>query len=81
MLAGVRSGQDAEKRERERIAREIEEDEKLGRVGTRTRKSRVSLTPTTKSMAEIGAEHQLKTKSTSLHNLSRADADSSLSAQ
>jgi hypothetical protein len=44
-----------EERERERITREIEEDEKLGRVGTRTRKSRASLTLTTKSVAEIGA--------------------------
>jgi ATP-dependent DNA helicase len=70
MLAGVRSGQDAAVRERERMAREIEEDEKLGRVGARTRMSRTSLT--TKSVADIGAEHQLKTKSTSLHS-SRTD--------
>lgn len=66
LLAGVRSGQEAKERERERIAREIEEDEKLGRVGTRTRKSR---TPTTKSVAEIGAEHQLKTKMKEINNM------------
>ncbi|KAH9051384.1 SNF2-family ATP dependent chromatin remodeling factor snf21 [Lactarius deliciosus] len=63
MLAGVRSGQDEREREHQRIAREIEEDEKLGRVGTRTRKSRVSLAPT---VADLGAEHQLKAKSASL---------------
>ncbi|KAI9439191.1 SNF2-family ATP dependent chromatin remodeling factor snf21 [Lactarius indigo] len=49
-----------------RIAREIEEDEKLGRVGTRTRKSRVGLTPTT---ADIGAEHQLKAKMKEINNM------------
>lgn len=68
LLAGVRSGQDAAVRERERIAREIEEDEKLGRVGARTRKSRPSLTA--KSAADVGAEHQLKAKSASLHTIS-----------
>ena len=66
LLAGVRSGQDAKERERERMEREIEEDELLGRVGTRTRKSRDSLAPTAKSVADIGAEHQLKAKSASL---------------
>ncbi|KAI9449289.1 SNF2-family ATP dependent chromatin remodeling factor snf21 [Lactarius psammicola] len=69
MLAGVRSGQDAKERERDRIAREIEEDEKLGRVGIRTRKSRASLTPTAKSVAEIGAEHQLKAKMKEINNM------------
>ena len=68
LLAGVRPGQDATVRERERIAREIEEDERLGRVGIRTRKSKSSLT--TKSAAEMGAEHQLKAKSAFLYNLS-----------
>ena len=64
LLAGVRSGQDAKEREHERIAREIEEDEMPGRLGTRTRKSRASLTP--KLVADIGAEHQLKAKCASL---------------
>jgi ATP-dependent DNA helicase len=72
LLAGVRPGQDAAVRERERIAREIEEDERLGRVGIRTRKSKTSLTA--KSVAEIGAEHQLKAKSAFLHNLSCSPA-------
>jgi hypothetical protein len=78
----VRSGQDVEERERERITREIEEDEKLGRVGTRTRKSRASLTLTTKSVAEIGAEHPLKAEGAFLPNLSRqlTDLESSLAA-
>ena len=66
VLAGARSGQDAAVRERERMAREIEEDEKLGRIGARTRMSRTSLNG--KSVADIGAEHQLKAKSASLHN-------------
>jgi ATP-dependent DNA helicase len=63
LLAGARPGDDARQRERERIAREIEEDEKTGRVGIRTRKSRASGTPTIKSVAELGAEHVFKTKS------------------
>jgi len=67
LLAGVRSSQDTKERERERIAREIEADEKLGRVGMRTRKDRGSLTPASKSATEIGAEHHLKVKSASLH--------------
>jgi ATP-dependent DNA helicase len=62
LLAGTRPGEDARQRERERIAREIEEDEKMGRVGIRTRGSRTSSTPT-KSVAELGAEHAYKTKS------------------
>lgn len=66
VLAGARSGQDAALRERERMAREIEEDEKLGRIGTRTRMSRTSFNA--KSVADIGAEHQLKAKSASLHS-------------
>jgi len=65
LLAGARPGEDARQRERDRIAREIEEDEKTGRVGIRTRKSRGSLTPTIKSVSEIGAEHAFKAKSAS----------------
>ncbi len=37
LLAGARPGDDAGQRERDRTAREIEEGEKTGRVGTRTR--------------------------------------------
>lgn len=66
LLAGVRPIENARVREQERVEREIEEDEKAGRVGMRTRKSRGSLTPSAKSVAEIGAEHALKTKSESL---------------
>ncbi|KAH9009313.1 SNF2-family ATP dependent chromatin remodeling factor snf21 [Lactarius hengduanensis] len=66
MLAGVRSGQDEREREHQRIAREIEEDEKQGRVGIRTRKSRVSLAPT---VADLGAEHQLKAKMKEINNM------------
>jgi ATP-dependent DNA helicase len=64
LLAGARPGESFRARERERIAREIEEDEKMGRVGLRTRKSRVSnITPSAvKSVAEVGAEHAFKTK-------------------
>ena len=80
LLAGARPGQDAKGCEREQIAHEIEKDEKLGQVGTRMRKIRTSLA--TKSVAEIGAENQLKTKSASLRNLSPArppdDSESSL---
>jgi len=46
LLAGVQPGKSAEERDRERIEREIEEDEKMGRLGTRTRKSRASIAPT-----------------------------------
>ncbi|KAH9953446.1 SNF2 family N-terminal domain-containing protein [Russula dissimulans] len=69
LLAGVRPGENARERERERIAREIEEDEKMGRVGIRTRKSRGSLTPSTKSVAELGAEHAFKTKMKKVNNM------------
>ncbi|KAI0251647.1 SNF2 family N-terminal domain-containing protein [Lactifluus subvellereus] len=62
LLAGARPREDARERERERIAREIEEDERTGRVGIRTRKSRVSNTPAVKSAAELGAEHAFRTK-------------------
>lgn len=64
LLAGARPGEDARERERNRIAREIEEDEKTGRVGTRTRKSRVSNSPAVKSKlaAELGAEHAFRAK-------------------
>ncbi|KAH9995294.1 SNF2 family N-terminal domain-containing protein [Russula vinacea] len=40
LLAGARPGGNARERDRERIAREIEEDEKMGRIGLRTRNSR-----------------------------------------
>jgi len=66
LLTGARPGEDARQRERDRIAREIEEDEKTGRVGTRTRKSRGSITPSITPVSEIGAEHAFKAKSTSL---------------
>ena len=65
LLAGVRPGEDARQRERDRIAREIEEDEQSGRVGLRTRKSRSSITPAIKSVSEIGAEHAFNAKSAS----------------
>ena len=50
-------------RERDRIAREIEEGEKTGQVGARTRKSRGSIAPAITSISEIGAEHAFKAKS------------------
>lgn len=62
LLAGMQSGKNAKERDQERIDREIEEDEKTGRLGTRTRKSRVSTAPAPMSTAEIGAEHAFKTK-------------------
>jgi SNF2 family DNA or RNA helicase len=61
LLAGVQHDKGA-KREQERIEREIEEDEKLGRSGTRTRKSRAIMAPASVSAAELGAEHAFKTK-------------------
>jgi hypothetical protein len=66
LLAGVKPGENV--RERERIANEIEEDEKTGRVGLRkrTRQSRVSIAPAVKSVAEVGAEHAFRTKRESL---------------
>jgi len=63
LLTGTRPGESAKERDRERIAREIEEDEKLGRLGTRTRKSRTSMAPpAAKSTADLGAEHAFKAK-------------------
>jgi SNF2 family DNA or RNA helicase len=62
LLTGVHPGKGAKERDRERIEREIEEDEKMGRLGTRTRKSRASIAPTPISTAELGAEHVFKTK-------------------
>lgn len=62
LLAGVRPGESAKERDRERIEREIEDDEKMGRLGTRTRMSRVSMAPAPMSSTEIGAEHAFKTK-------------------
>ena len=62
LLAGVHPGKDAQDRDQERIEREIEEDEKTGRVGTRTRNSRPSLAPAPISAADLGAEHAFKTK-------------------
>jgi ATP-dependent DNA helicase len=62
LLAGVQPGKDAKERDRERIEREIEEDEKMGRLGIRTHKSRASTTPAPMSTAELGAEHAFKTK-------------------
>ena len=60
LLAGTRPSEDARQRERDWVAREIEEDEKTGRVGARTHKSRGSITPSIKSVSEIGAEHMDK---------------------
>ncbi|KAF8264093.1 hypothetical protein EI94DRAFT_528914 [Lactarius quietus] len=57
LLAGVRSGQDAKGHKCERITRKIKEDEKQGWVGECMCMSRNSLT--TKSIAKLGAEHQL----------------------
>ena len=65
LLAGARPGQ-ARQRDQERIAREIEEDEKTGRVGARTRKSRASITPAARSTADVGAEFAFKAKCASL---------------
>jgi hypothetical protein len=65
LLAGARPGEDARQRERDRITRDIEEDEKTGRVGARTRKSRGNINPSIKSVSEIGAEHAFKAKSAS----------------
>jgi hypothetical protein len=62
LLAGVQPGKSAEDRDRERIEHEIEEDEKMGRSGTRTRKSRASIAPAPISVAELGAEHAFKAK-------------------
>ena len=62
LLAGVRPGENSRARERERIAREIEEDEKMGHVGLRTRKSRISNMAPAASIAEVGAEHAFRTK-------------------
>jgi ATP-dependent DNA helicase len=62
LLAGVQPRETAKDREREWIEREIEEDEKMGRLGTRTRESRVSMAPAPMSNAELGAEHAFKTK-------------------
>jgi hypothetical protein len=60
-LAGVQPGKSAKERDRERIEREIEEDEKMGREGIRTRQSRTGMTPAP-SAADLGAEHAFKTK-------------------
>jgi len=57
LLAGARPSEDARQREWDWIACEIEEDEKTGRVGAQTRKSQGSITPSIKSVSEIGAEH------------------------
>jgi len=62
LLAGVQPGKSAKECDRERIEREIEEDEKMDRLGTRTRKSRVSMAPAPMSAAELGTEHAFKTK-------------------
>lgn len=62
LLAGVRPGDRAKELDRERIEREIEEDEKTGRLGTRTRKSQASMAPAPMSATELGAEHAFKAK-------------------
>ena len=66
LLAGGRPGGNARERDREWIAREIEEDEKMGKVGLRTRKSRASIAPAAKSTVELGAEYEFKAKCASL---------------
>lgn len=62
LLAGAQPDKSAKERNQERIEREIEEDEKTGRLGTRTRKSRGIMAPAPMSTAELGAEHAFKTK-------------------
>lgn len=62
LLAGGHSDKSVKERDRERIEREIEEDERSGRLGTRTRKSRGIKAPASVSAAELGAEHAFKTK-------------------
>ena len=62
LLAGVQPGKGAKERDRERIEREIEEDENMGRLGIRTRQSWSSTAPAPMSTAELGAEHAFKTK-------------------
>lgn len=62
LLAGARPDGNTREREQEQIAREIEEDEKVGRVGTRTRKSRASIAPMAKSTSEVGEEYAFKAK-------------------
>jgi ATP-dependent DNA helicase len=64
LLAGVQPGKAAEERDQERIEREIEEDEKTGRLGIRTRQSRTGMAPAPMSTAELGAQHAFKTKCT-----------------
>jgi hypothetical protein len=66
LLAGARPGGNTRERDRERIAREIEDDEKMGRVGLRTRQSRASVAPATKSITDLGEEFAFKTKRASL---------------
>ena len=76
LLAGARPGGSARERDRERIAREIEEDEKTGRVGTHTRKSRASIAPAGQSVTDVGAEYAFKAKCTPLlHSLCIAGAE------
>ena len=66
LLAGAQPGEDARQRERDRIAREIEEDEKTSRVDARTRNIRGSITPAIESVSEIGTKYAFKVKSASL---------------
>ena len=70
LLAGARPGGNARERDRERIAREIEEDEKMGRIGLRTRNSRASIAPAAKSATELGEEFAFKTKRASTFTFS-----------
>jgi ATP-dependent DNA helicase len=64
LLAGVQPGKIAKERDQERIEREIEEDEQLGHLGMRTRRSRASMAPAPAPItaSELGAEHAFKTK-------------------
>ena len=62
LLAGVQPDKGALEPDQERIERELDEDEKMGCLGTRTCQSWASIAPTPISAAELGAEHAFKTK-------------------
>jgi len=70
LLAGAQPGKSAKERDWERIEREIEGDEKMGCLGTRTSKSRASIAPASMTASELGAEHAFKTKCAYLFTVS-----------
>lgn len=57
LLAGVRPNESAKECDQGRIDREIEEDAKMGHLGTLTRTSQASMEPAPMSTAELGAGH------------------------